>query len=375
MNKDFFNQKWGMRLISLVFAIFLYIFVASENNAFTFQSAANQQFASVNVTETLSNVPVSVGDIGENRFISGLPESVQVRLTGPKNVITQVMETSIRAETEDLSEAEPGSQYIRLVIDDLPDSIDYQVTPSQVYVKLSQLESISATVEYQIDENAIAEGYQVANVTMNPNQIELVGDIDTIREIDRVVINITRPRPATESFTDTYSIKITNSDGEILDVNTSNSEIEARVEVVSQRKEVGLYVIPFGYNQADYQYQYQILSPNSLVISGDLSAINSIESIGIYVDVTGIYESTVVRGDIQLLEGVEVVGENNVQVEVQVSQIQSSISENPSLDEPVSSESVIEERPDETVEDPNDNPPTNDENTTGPGSENEPANN
>lgn len=353
MKNDFFNQKWGMRLISLVFAIFLYIFVASENNAFTFQSAANQQFASVNVTETLSNVPVTVGDIGENRFISGLPESVQVRLTGPKNVITQVMETNIRAQTEDLSEAEPGSQYIRLVIEDLPESVDYQVTPSQVYVKLSQLESITATVEYNIDENAIAEGYEVANVSINPVEIELIGDVDTIRQIDQVLINITRPRPATESFSDTYNVKITNSEGEILDVNTSTSEIEVDVEVVSQRKEVGLYVIPFGYNQAEYHYNYEILSPDSLVISGDLAQLSQIDSIGVYVDLSQLYETSIVTGEIQIIDGIELVNAEEVLVEVQISPVQSSSSSNPLPESSVSSETEVEESVDETLEPPN----------------------
>lgn len=370
MKKKLFDNKWAVRLLSLVFAVFLYLFVASENNAFSFQSAANQQFASINITETISNVPVSVGEIREDAFISGLPESVQVRLTGPRNVINQVMETNLVVETENLLEAESGSQYIRLIIDNLPESVDYQITPSQVYVKLSQLETITAPIAYEFGDEAIAEGFEAVNVTLSPNEVELVGDAETISDIERVFIMISSAFPANGDFNGTYHLQIVNSEGENLDVNSSVSEIEVEIEVLPQQREVGLHVIPFGENQADYSYEYTIISPQSLVIQGEYSQLNSLNTVGVRVNVQELTESAVINGQLNLPAGIESAGVGEVLVEVQVIPINDSDrssnneTETPdNMDEEASDESISD-----TVEDEDDSDET-DEPTDGLGNQ------
>lgn len=310
------SNKWNVRLLSLVFAILLYIFVASENNAFFYQSAANQQFASINVTETIDNVPVTVGPINENTFISGLPESVSVRITGPRNVINQVLESNITVQTEDLREVATGTQQIQFIIEDLPDSVDYQITPSRRYVKISQLETINSEVEYVVDSEAIASGYEITNVTMNPTQVQLTGDIETVQQIEHVFVTISNSTPAESDFSATYHLQIVNAEGEVLDVNSNISEIQVQVEVSASQSEVGMHVIPFGENQAMFSYDYVITTPASLVVVGDQH--ENVGTIGVVADVTGLTESTTISGTIQAPEGVEVVGGGDIQIEVTI---------------------------------------------------------
>ncbi|XJS10421.1 YbbR-like domain-containing protein [Aerococcaceae bacterium WGS1372] len=325
MNKGLMNSKWNVRLLSLVFAIFLYIFVASENNAFFYQSAANQQFASINVTETIDNVPVTVGPINENTFISGLPESVSVRITGPRNVINQVLESNITVQTEDLRDVVTGTQQIQFIIEDLPDSVDYQITPSRRYVKISQLETISSEIEYVVDPEAIASGYEVTNVTMNPTQVQLTGDVETVQQIDRVFVTISNSNPANSNFNATYHLQIMNAEGEVLDVNSNISEIQVQVEVSAVQSEVGMHVIPFGEDQAQFTYNYVITTPASLVVVG--SQHENVETVGVVADVTGLTESATIRGTVQTPEGVEIRGGNDIQIEVTITPNQSTVEE------------------------------------------------
>lgn len=333
MKKGLLNNKWKVRLLSLVFAILLYIFVASENNAFIYQSAANQQFASINVTETIDNVPVTVGPISENTFISGLPESVSVRLTGPRNVINQVLEGNIAVQTEDLTEVATGTQQIQFVIEDLPDTVDYQITPSRRYVKISQLETITSEIEYEVDPEAIADGYEVTNVVVNPTQVQLTGDVETIQQIDRVFVKISNSAPAEGNFTGTYHLQIVNAEGEVLDVNSNISEIEVDVYVGQAQSEVGMHVIPFGEDQAMYSYSYVITTPTSLVVAGDQHA--NVGTIGVVADVTGLTQSTTITGTVQAPDGVEVIGGGNIQIEVTISPNQSEVDDSV-VDEPSS---------------------------------------
>lgn len=367
MKKDFFNTKAGVRLFSLFIAIFLYVFVTSENNAYRFQSAANQQFASINSTETLSNVPVSVGSIPDDMFISGLPESVQVRLTGPKNIVNQVIEKNIMVETEDLRGKEPGSQYIRLVIPDLPSSIEYQITPSQRYVRLSKLKSITREVEYDLDRRLTMNGFEVMDVALNPETVELVGDSDIIDQIERVYITISNALSTTESFTETYALQIEDADGNILDVNPNVSEIEATVTIARPTKEIGLNLVPVGEDLTQYHYEYHYDTSQAYQIEGYESFIVQIANLDVMVDVTGMTHTQTVTGEVQVPRGVEFVGDPWIPIEVTIVPLASYSSTPPETSESysqpesndesrdeVSSDTIIHSSTDE-VEDENEN--------------------
>lgn len=316
MNRKFFYSKTGIRLISLVIAVFLYVFVANENSIYRFQSASNQQFASVNVTETLSNVPVAVGAIDEDMFISGLPESVQVRLTGPRNVLNQVLERNLIVETEDLTNRDPGQQYIRLIIPDLPSSVDYQITPSQRYVRLSTIKTIVADVEYEIADDLTSDDYEVKQVEILPTEVELTGDVDIIDQVDRVYINISSQTTQTESFTRTYSLLIEDAEGEILDINSDVSEIEVQVTIGRPEKEVRINIVAFGENTNEYDYEYAINASRPVVVVGSRSTIDSIETLDYVIDVSDLETSSAVQGTLQIPRNMTLKEDVEISVDV-----------------------------------------------------------
>ena len=123
MKESIFDNIWFVRIISLAFALFLYAFVSSENSD-QFQAISNQQFASIETSETISNVPVYLGEHDEDVFVSEMPESVTVKLTGPRNIITQVTVEDFIVQTEDIRGIDTGRQTIRLIAIGLPEEIE-----------------------------------------------------------------------------------------------------------------------------------------------------------------------------------------------------------------------------------------------------------
>ena len=298
MNRGLFENKWAVRLFSLDYCHFLVHFCRIREQCFRLSKCSKPTVCQINVTETIDNVPVTVGEIYQKiRSLVALPESVQVRLTGPRNVINQVSEKEITVQTEDLTDIPSGTQQIQFIVSDLPDTVNYQVTPSRRYVKISQLEEITAEIEYEIDPNAIQDGFNVESVSLNPQEIQLTGDVETIQQIDRVYITITNPQPANRSFSGSYVLQIVNANGEVLDVNSNVSEIEAKVEVVQPQSEVGMHIIPFGEDQAMYTYEYTITTPQSLVIQGSQP---NVDTVGVVADVSGLTESTTIMGELQV---------------------------------------------------------------------------
>lgn len=311
MNKKTFNNVWFIRLISLLFSIFLYFFVTSENSV-PLRSIKNHEFASVNITETISNVPVYLGKTDGETFVSGVPETVDVRLTGPKSIINQVSSETLRVETEDLTDMPTGSKSIRYLVMDLPDEIDYQVTPSRTIVQISRRESVKKTIEYEVDPQAIAQGYQVTQVNLKPTEVTLTGTDKIIKEIDRVFINVTSQDPQSKSFTGTYAIKIVDKNGNLLDVNANIMDIKAEVIVEPLAEEVSLQIVPQGEDSENFTYTYEFVDRNTVSIQGPAG----IDGLEVLVDVSALKSSQTVNGQVNLPDGVKLIGNPTIQVHV-----------------------------------------------------------
>lgn len=316
MKNSFFDNIWFVRIISLVFALFLYAFVSSENSD-QFQAISNQQFASIETSETISNVPVYLGEHDEDAFVSELPESVTVKLSGPRNIIAQVTIEDFIVQTEDIRGISTGRQTIRLIATGLPEEVDYQISPIRHVVQISRRETITVPVEYLIDENLVPEGYEVGEVNLSPAEVTLTGKAETIAEIEQVVIKISRDVPQTENFIQTYRLQILNSEGQLLDINASATEIDADVEVRPLIKEVGLTVVPTGENSETYDYTYELMGQTAVEIQANQTVLDQLATINIMVDVSTLTESQTIIGFLQLPDNI--VQSNINQIEVLVS--------------------------------------------------------
>ena len=133
-----------------------------------------------------SNVPVQLGPVDDDVFVSNLQENVSLRVTGPQNIVTQVLAQDLYVVTEDLRGSEMGQQQVRLEMpSDLEESgVEYQITPSRVIVGLDRVGSTGVVIQYEIEDGVVAEGYEIGNVSMEPATVVLTGKESTI-EIGR----------------------------------------------------------------------------------------------------------------------------------------------------------------------------------------------
>ncbi|UUX32986.1 CdaR family protein [Fundicoccus culcitae] len=320
MKKPSFDNVWVVRGVALLFTLLLYVFVTSGNNQ-QFQSASNQQFASVDSSETISNVPVFLGEHDDDLYISGLPDTVAIRLTGPRNLISQLSIDNFRVETEDLTNLPTGSRAIRLLAVGLPEDINYEISPSQVIVRLSRKATITVPVEYEIVDGTIAEGYEVSHVTMDPSEVELTGDSAKIENVKQAIIRIVSEEPMSESFSAQFRLQILDEDDNLLDVNTSTGEIQVDIEVVPQRVNIPLRISPRGENLQTFSYNYSFADANQVEIVAEPDLVNQLGVLDVVVDVSGLTETAIVTGVINVPENIRSISQSEVAIEVDIQQI------------------------------------------------------
>lgn len=320
-DKDFLNNPIFVRVLSLVIAIFLYIFVSTENQQYI--HANRLPNTSVNVTETISNVPVYPGEMQEDMFVSGLKETADVRITGPRNILNQVITDELYVETEDLTDKEPGIYTVRLRLGGISEeNIEYTLTPSWTTLEIDQLESRTVDISYELGENVVAEGYRIENVTIKPSQVALKSSQEVMGRIHEVKVTVVTSQPRTESFTETYGLQVKGREGNLLDVNASVTEVEVVVEVVPEGKTADIAIVAQGENKEDYSYQYAFTDASSVVLYGDPEDLAGVDQVPAVIDVSGLKESTILTASIQVPDEVE--GVNLKQVPVSVTIIEKS---------------------------------------------------
>lgn len=338
-----FENKWGLRIVSLIFTLMLFFSVQGNDASF---SRVSQQLASVETTVTISDVPIQLGKHDADIYISQMQEKATVQLIGPKNIVSQLSSSNIRVVTEDLTNKSPGEYNLRLAIKELPASVRANILPQDVSVTISRKKTLTMPIQYELDENLLKPGRQVANVELEVSEVQLTGSEEMINKAKRVYIKIANQTPEEKSFEGYYKILVADEAGELLDVSVSINEVKAVVTVNDvQTKPVTLLVHAVG-EREDYRYRYDLENGVNAIAQGEHGIISTLNTLPVYVDVTGMKTSGTIWGKVNLPEGVSLQGDVNVAVIVTIdpqttptSEGQSSMSENTQSSETIVSAS------------------------------------
>ncbi|MEY8371738.1 CdaR family protein [Aerococcaceae bacterium 50-4] len=315
MINKFYNNRIALLILSLVLSILMFVYVKaeqySENPVSFFQNVSEA------TTETIYNVPVYIDGNVDEYYVTGLPDTVSVSLSGPKNLIDQTLEADdFRVITEDLSELGEGSHYIQLQLENVSEAVSYEISPSSVNISIDSLQTTEYPVQVETsNESAVAEGYEITDISLSQDSVTLTGATSDIESVNRVYTVVNIPDNLSEDYTTTATVITANADGDILNINTDPSEVDVTVQVSPEGVSVPIEA-DITNEQDGYSYETTILDNQTATLSGDYEAINAINSVIATVDVSGINSTTTVDAPITLPDGVTSSDPSSVRVQV-----------------------------------------------------------
>lgn len=327
MINKFYNNRIALLILSLFLSVLLFIYVKAEQ--YNENPVSFFQNVSEATTETIYNVPVYINGNVDEYYITGLPDAVSVSLSGPKNVIDQTLEADdFRVVTEDLDELGEGSHYIQLQMENVPNAVSYEISPSSVNISIDTLQTTEYPVQVNISNpDVVADGYTISDINLNTETVSLTGSTADIDSVNQVYTLITLPDNLRENYTATATVITENSDGDILNINTDPSEVDITVQVDPEGVSVPIE-LNLTNEQSDYTYEANIVGDTNATLSGDYDTINALDSVTATVDVQDITATTTVDASIDLPNGVDSADPSSVQVQVipTASQSESSVS-------------------------------------------------
>ena len=287
--EKFLNKPNVLIYFSLILAIVVFFLINSKV---------------VNLVETeaeiITNQPVKVEYNKEAYVIEDLPSTVDITLIGRKSDLYLAKQLGENEVVLDLTDYTPRDEpyKVKLTYNQTINSLSYKLDPTYVYVtikkKVSTLKTITYDVINQDKLNDINPQLSVSNVALDKSEVVVKGSQSTLDKIATVkaLVDLNNPKFTQKGTYTLENLPIVAYDenGNILsNVEIVPANVSGTITFTSFSKEVPVKVLTTGDLIAGKGISSIAINGKSdynVTIYGDQSAIDSITSVPITIDVT-----------------------------------------------------------------------------------------
>lgn len=309
MNTNFLKSNTITKIVALITAVFLWLFVINDGFRVDFLNAPLQ---------------VSVANITSGVSVAGGLEDVRVRVRAPLASFGSLSSEDFIASV-DVSGLETGEYELPVRVTAL--STDVQVvdiTPKTLTVTLDDQGAVKKRVAIET-RGTPGEDYALGDVEISSSEVKVSGAESVINSFDEV-IGVVDVAGETNQVRRTVQLFARGVDGVELPVSIDPETVDVTVNIERQAdvKSVGVQVKTTGSLPDGFVVKSISVDPNILSIQGDediLKGISVIETDPL--NLSGIIESSTVSKALSLPSDVAVFGEeiDSVQVRIEVEEV------------------------------------------------------
>lgn len=281
------NRPHFLIYLSLIIAVALFLLIDSKVISLVETEA-----------EVIANVPVVVKYNEEASVVEGVPETVDITITGRKSDIYLAKQLGEYEVILDLSDYTPSDTPYKVYFtySKSIDSLSYQLSPEYVQVTIKNKESQVMPISYDLlNVDALDSRLSVESVSLDKSEVVVKGGSDALAEIASVKALIDL---AQQDFTEAGTYDVDNielaaydSHGNRLDnIEIVPETISATVVLESYSRTVPISVETTGELVTGKAIASILINNNtnySITIYGDKEEIDNIDSVPVTINVDG----------------------------------------------------------------------------------------
>ena len=280
------TANWGLKLISLVFAVVVWFLVTNIDDPIT-----SVRYTNVPVTLKNTNLITDQGQV--YTILDGSDTISSVTLYAPRSIIDSLSQNNVvaTADIQDLSSLNTVS--IKVVTNKYNDRIENIVTSSDV-VKLSvERKASKSLVLSATTSGSLADGYIIGDVSTEQNMVRITGPESVVNSIASASVDVDVTGFTSNIGTDA-DVELFDAEGNNIDTSLVSMNIKSvRVNVVIYETKYVPIVYSVSGEAADgYMFTKEIEStPDEVLIAGksnNLSSVNEIKVNDEGLDVSGL---------------------------------------------------------------------------------------
>lgn len=242
---NLFQSKWFIRIISLAFAITLYLFVTVENDGLDNDSRIPS--GTSNEVQVIDEMSLGI-KIDANRYVvSGVPEYVKVTLEGRTSVITPIVRQKNFNVFVDLRELSEGEHTVEVEYENIPENVMVYIEPKTIDVVIE--ERMAKEFEVQVDlinQDKLPLGYELGTPIVEPAKVTLISSESVIEQVAmvKVFIDVTDLRESIRNRE--LPVNVYDIQGNLLNVRFEPESVTVSLDVDRPSKKVPLTVTTTG---------------------------------------------------------------------------------------------------------------------------------
>lgn len=296
--RDFFGNKKVMMILSIIVAIFLWIYVVTDQNPKIFDSIENIPVKITGV-ETLKERGLVINDF-QKYF-------VDIRVYGRRNDLININKKNIIAQVDVSQLNTKGTHYLPINISGIPENVEVsRRNPEAIEITLDHIVIQEKNVEVEIKGNP-SKGKSYTSYIVEPKTVQVEGPENVLNNIRNVVATIDISN-ADKDVTMTLPLKaIDNSGQKVEDIKINPSTVNVTISI-EPTKTVSVTPNIVGELPEGYEISNINLSSSNVLIGGNQSHLNTIKNISTEeIDISDKTKSFEQQVKLLLPEGIKVI--------------------------------------------------------------------
>lgn len=321
-----YENTWVLRIFALLLALALFLYVGYEDNL----NRQNETSATDSV-EIIENVPLQAYYDNENLIVTGLPETVNVTISGPTQLVLTTKLNKNFTVFVDLEDLMIGEHHVTIHHENISDKIDVSIDPQAVNITIEERVTRQFKVEPEMNTTLLEDGYTLENLSVEPEMVNITGAKSVIDSISFVKASITEEKGLKESFEQSTPVRVLNDELSGLDVTVEPENVTVSVTIREYSKVVPITLKQKGSVQDGITIKELETEVNEVTVNGKKAIIDELTSLVVEFDVAQLTESGTYEAKLVLPDGVTSKTKTiKVSVELEVSSPEASQSDDSS---------------------------------------------
>ena len=252
------------KVLALILATILWLYVTNEQNP---------------SVEISYQVPLEVRNLAEDVVVLDAPETVKIKLRGPRSVIAGIQGQDLKAYV-DLKGLSDGKHTIQVALM-VPHAMEtVEVNPDKVTLRLDKIITKQLPVEIRMS-GELPNGLVVTKFTPSAERVSVEGPKTTLDTASKVVGSIDAKGHAA-SFSTEVQLAVINSEGQAvegLEPHPGRISVAVQLAQGKLKKLVDIKAVMSGEPANGFVLKGVKLTPDKIEITGDPQLVEKLESV------------------------------------------------------------------------------------------------
>ncbi|RHW35029.1 hypothetical protein D1B33_13380 [Lysinibacillus yapensis] len=310
MNK-LFDSYWALRITALVLALLLFFYAKAQMDVGQ-TSTTNPQM------DIITDVPLEAYYDKENLIVSGLPETVDVTIEGPMQIVLKTKLAKDFTVFVDLNQLLIGEHRVEIKHENFSDKLDVSIDPKVLDIVIEEKVTEEVKVEPELNNQMIAEGYELVGMSAEPSTVLVTGAKSIIDSISYVKATINGEDEINESFKKEATVKVLDNNLNKLDVLIEPATVDISIDVRPYSKEIPIVLRQKGKPKDGVVISSLVAQTKQVEVFGPKSVIDPLTRLEVEFDISDIDESGTYKVKVPLPNGAFKQSPETIEVQAQV---------------------------------------------------------